>query len=61
MLAGPALSTVLKWDVRREDKEKHGKFDPLWFGPFNIVEAKESITFLLENLDCEVLEIPVNG
>ena len=27
---------VLKWDVRREDKGKHGKFDPLWFGPLKI-------------------------
>lgn len=22
---------VLRWDVRREEKRKHGKFDPLWF------------------------------
>ena len=24
----------LRWDVRREDKGKHGKFGPLWYGPF---------------------------
>ena len=24
---------VLKWDSRREDKGKHGKFDNLWLGP----------------------------
>ena len=24
---------VLKWDSRREDKGKHGKFDNLWIGP----------------------------
>ena len=29
---------VLRWDVRRADKGNHGKFDPLWFGPFKIAE-----------------------
>lgn len=50
---------VLKWDARRE-KGKHGKFDPLWFGHFKIYEAKGNNNFLLENLDGEVLELPVN-
>ena len=27
---------VLKWDSRREDKGKHGKFDNLWQGPYLI-------------------------
>ena len=27
---------VLKWDSRREDKGKHGKFDNLWLGPYLI-------------------------
>jgi hypothetical protein len=27
---------VLKWDARREAKGKHGKFDNLWRGPFQI-------------------------
>ena len=27
---------VLKWDTIRKDKEKHGKFDSLWIGPFVI-------------------------
>ena len=27
---------VLKWDSRREDKGKHGKFDNLWKGPYII-------------------------
>ena len=25
---------VLRWDIRREDHGKHGKFDNLWFGAF---------------------------
>lgn len=52
---------VLRWDVIREDKGKHEKFDPLWFGPFKIVEAKGNNIFLLENLDGEVFELPVKG
>ena len=27
---------VLKWDSRREDKGKHGKFDFLWKGSYVI-------------------------
>ena len=46
--------------VEREDKGKHGNFDPLWFGPFNIVEEKGNNTFLLENLEGEVCELPMN-
>jgi transposase InsO family protein len=30
---------VLRWDDRREEKSKHGKFDNLWFGPFKVVEV----------------------
>ena len=25
---------VLRWDLRRENKGKHGKFDFLWKGPY---------------------------
>lgn len=41
---------VLKWDIWRVEKGKHGKFDPLWFGPFKIVEQGGNNTFRLENL-----------
>ena len=27
---------VLKWDIVRQDKGKHGKFDSMWIGPFVI-------------------------
>ena len=37
---------VLRWDVRSEEKCKHGKFDPLWFGPFKIAEVRENNTFI---------------
>jgi len=29
-------SVVLKWDSRREEKGKHGKFENLWKGPYII-------------------------
>lgn len=51
----------MRWDIRREDKGKHGMFDPLWFGPFKIAEEKGNNTFLFENLEGESLELPVNG
>ena len=30
---------VLRWDARRQDKTKHGKFNNMWFGPFQILEV----------------------
>jgi hypothetical protein len=34
---------VLRWDSRREDPRKHGKFDHLWLGPYKIVAVEEII------------------
>jgi hypothetical protein len=53
---------VLRWDARRDDKSKHGKFDNLWFGPFKVVEVLDNNTFILHNLDdTEIFGGPVNG
>ena len=52
---------VLRWDARREDKGKHGKFDNLWFGPFSIAEVKGNNTFILQNLEGQYSSLPVNG
>jgi hypothetical protein len=30
---------VLKWDARKEDARKHGKFDHLWFRTFRIAST----------------------
>ena len=38
---------VLRWDARRDEKTKHGKFDHLWLGPFRIVRSLENNTFVL--------------
>eukprot|EP00253_Pinus_taeda_P024904 PITA_24904 len=53
---------VLKWDSRREDKGKHGKFDFLWKGPFTIQAVQGNNTFFLKSLDeSNNDEGPVNG
>jgi hypothetical protein len=38
---------VLKWDAPRQDKGKHGKFEPLWIGPFQISEKFPNNTYRL--------------
>ena len=38
---------VLRWNARREEKGKLGKFDNLWFGPLAIDEVKGNNTFVL--------------
>ena len=38
---------VLRWDSRREDKGKHGKFDFLWIGPFVIQAVQGNNTYFL--------------
>ena len=53
---------VLKWDARREEKSKHGKFDNLWLGPFSISQVMKNNTFILQNLDGEqAFGAPING
>jgi hypothetical protein len=52
---------VLRWDARREEDAKHGKFDHLRYGPFRVSAPEGKNSFLLENIDGEVLSAPVNG
>eukprot|EP00253_Pinus_taeda_P011475 PITA_11475 len=53
---------VLKWDSRRENKGKHGKFDSLWRGTFIIQAIQGNNTYFLKNLDeTDLDEGPVNG
>jgi hypothetical protein len=53
---------VLRWDARRDEKPKHGKFDNLWFGPFKVVKVMDNNTFVFHNLDdTEIFGGPVNG
>jgi hypothetical protein len=52
---------VLKWYARREAKGKHGKFDNIWLGPFQVVAVQEKNTYDLSQLDGELFVDPVNG
>jgi hypothetical protein len=52
---------VLKWDARKKDAGKHGKFDHIWFRPFKIVAIEGKNSFLLENLDGKTFDAPING
>jgi len=53
---------VLKWDSRREDKGKHGKFDNLWQGPYIIQATVGPNAFFLQDIDgSELFGGPVNG
>ena len=53
---------VLRWDSRREDNGKHGKFDFLWKGPFIIQALQGYNTYFLKSLNGTVTEKgPVNG
>jgi hypothetical protein len=38
---------VLKWDAPKQGKGKHGKFEALWIGPFNIFEVFSNNTYKL--------------
>jgi len=53
---------VLKWDSRRQDKGKHGKFENIWKGPYIISTFRGNNAFYLKEL--EGTELPgglVNG
>ena len=52
---------LLRWDARKEQKWKHGKFDSLWFGPFLVSKFLENNTFVLHTLEGEELSRTVNG
>jgi hypothetical protein len=51
---------VLKWDAMREDSEKHGKFDHIWYRPFIVSTYVGKNSFMLKNLDGKTLSAPVN-
>ena len=53
---------VLKWDSRREDKGKHGKFDFLWKGPYVIYGYRGNNALFIKYLDgSDIQNGPVNG
>jgi hypothetical protein len=51
---------VLKWDKRREDPGKQGKFDNLWTDPFKIESLEGENTFRSQNLQGENIGTTLN-
>jgi hypothetical protein len=52
---------VLKWDKAHEEKGKHTKFQHLWLGPFIISKKLGPSTFILQTLNGEIENLPING
>lgn len=53
---------VIKWDLRREYKGKHGKFDFLWKGPYVIYGYRGNNVFFLREIDgLDLPRGPFNG
>ena len=52
---------VLRWDSIIEERGKHGKFDNLWLGPFNIAKVKGNNTFILCNMEGQYSSFRDNG
>lgn len=52
---------VLMWNYRIEDKGKHGKFDPIWLGPYLIDSKWGDNSYILKELSRGILELLVHG
>ena len=52
---------VLLWNARTEDKGKHGKFDPIWLGPYIVCSMHGEDSYFLSDLTGGILELLVHG
>ena len=52
---------VLMWNARLQDKGKHGKFDPIWLGPYLIDSLWGNDSYFIKDLSGNQLELPVHG
>ena len=52
---------VLMWNARIEEKGKHGKFDPIWLGPYSISDKNGEGSYFLSDLTRGILELPIHG
>ena len=53
---------VLKWEARIEEKGKHGKFENLWKGPYQISAFHGNNAYILQEIDgTPYAGGPVNG
>ena len=47
---------VLKWNSRSKDKGKHGKFDHLWKGPYQIASYSGNNAYILKEVNGDLLQ-----
>ena len=53
---------VFLWDAPHEEKGKHGKFDHLWKGPYNIASFRGKNAYILEDMEGGLVSgAPING
>ena len=52
---------VLMCNARIEDKGNHGKFDPIWLGPYLIESTWGEDSYIIKDLSDNILEFPVHG
>lgn len=53
---------VLKWEAKIEEKGKHGKFENLWNGPYQIATFHGNKTYILQEINGgSYARGPVNG
>ena len=52
---------VLMWNDRMKDKGKHGKFDPIYLGPYNICDTNGKDSYFLKDPTRDILELLVHG
>ena len=52
--------TILLWDKRREKQGKHGKFVNVWRGPYIICDFAGTNSFILNTMEGERLNLPMN-
>ena len=52
---------VLMWNARMKGKVKHGKFDPIQLGPYNIYDKNGEDSYYLKDLTGGILEFPIHG
>ena len=52
---------VLMWNARLQEKGKHGKFDPIWLGPYLIDSLWGDDSYFVKDLSGSFLGLPVHG
>ena len=51
----------MKWNKVKGPKEKYTKSQPIWLGPFQILEKIGLGTYTLQNLEGDLDPLPING